>query len=57
MAPTLAEFDAVPPGLDLSACWAIDLLHGDRFGTHQRLASIRHLASLLENPQDYLCGK
>ena len=57
IAPVLAEFDAVPPGLDVAACRAIDVARGDRVGTHQRLSSIRHLATLLENPEDYLRSK
>ena len=54
IAPFLADFDAIPPGLDVAACRAIDVARGDRVGTHQRLSSIRHLATLLENPEDYL---
>ena len=57
IAPILADFDAVPPSLDVAACRAIDAGRGDRVGTHQRLTSIWHLASLLENPEDYLRGK
>ena len=57
IAPFLADFDAVPPSLDVAACRAIDEARGDRVGTHQRLTSIRHLATLLENPEDYLRSK
>ena len=47
----------MPPGLDVAAWRAIDVARGDCVGTHQRLASIWHLATLLENPEDYLRSK